>query len=62
MSTNKTFLGSKQATKILGVHPNTLYNWERNGKIETIRTPGGKRLYNVTKFIKEQECEDDKGM
>ena len=32
----------------------TLYNWEEKGKIDTIRTPGGKRLYNVDKYIKEQ--------
>lgn len=27
---------------------------EEKGKIDTIRTPGGKRLYNVDKYIKEQ--------
>ena len=26
----------------------------KKGKIDTIRTPGGKRLYNVDKYIKEQ--------
>ena len=26
-------------------------NWDRNGLIETKRTPGNKRLYNVKKFI-----------
>lgn len=43
----------KEASKILGVHWQTLRNWDANGTIETIRTPGGKRLYNVTKYLLE---------
>ena len=39
------------ASKILGVHQRTLYLWDKKGSIETIRTPGGKRLYNVKKFL-----------
>jgi excisionase family DNA binding protein len=49
------YLGSKEACQQLGVHPRTLYNWEEKGKIDTIRTPGGKRLYNVEKYIKDQK-------
>ena len=45
------FMSGKNASNILGVHGRTLYNWEIAGKIEAIRTPGGKRLYNVRKFI-----------
>jgi excisionase family DNA binding protein len=48
------YLGGKEACRQLGVHPRTLYNWEEKGKIDTIRTPGNKRLYNVEKYIKEQ--------
>ena len=59
MSNKKKFVGGKQASEILGVHQRTLYQWEEKGKIETIRTPGNKRLYNVTKFIKEKECNDE---
>ena len=29
----------------------TLYNWDKKKLIETIRTPGGKRLYNVKKYL-----------
>ena len=47
------FIGSKEACKILGVHYKSLYNWEEQNKIETVKTPGGKRLYNVQKYIKE---------
>lgn len=49
------YLGSKDACQQLGVHPRTLYNWEEKGKIDTIRTPGGKRLYNVEKYIQDQK-------
>lgn len=40
-----------KASKILGVHKRTLYNQDKQKTIETIRTPGGKRLYNVKKFL-----------
>ena len=50
---NKEFVAPKIATKILGVHHQTLYNYEKKGLIETIRTPGGKRLYNIKKYLGE---------
>jgi excisionase family DNA binding protein len=53
---NKTFVGGKEACKLLGLHQQTLYQWDKKGWIETIRTPGNKRLYNVSKFLKEREC------
>ena len=49
----KEYVKGKEATRILGVHQQTLYQWDRKGWIETIRTPGGKRLYNVKKYITE---------
>jgi excisionase family DNA binding protein len=49
------FVGGKEASTILGVHQRTLYQWEEKGKIDTIRTPGGKRLYNVEKFLKNKD-------
>ncbi len=49
------FLPSKKVCEILGVHPRSLYVWEAKKIIETIRTPGGKRLYNVKKYLLEQE-------
>jgi len=49
------YLGGKEASKLLGIHQRTLYQWEGKGKIETIRTPGNKRLYNVEKFINEKK-------
>ena len=52
--TNK-YVGGKEASNILSVHQRTLYQWEEKKLIETIRTPGGKRLYNVKKFLEENE-------
>ena len=40
----------------IGVHQRTLYLWEAKGLIETIRTPGNKRLYNVVKFLEDKKC------
>lgn len=45
------YVTTKKAVKILGIHPNTLREWARNGKIEYIRTVGKHRLYNVESFI-----------
>lgn len=53
------FVPGKIATRILGVHTRTLYNWEAAGKIETIRTPGGKRLYNVKKYLTQHQHSDE---
>lgn len=46
------YVGSKEASKLLGVHPRTLYLWETKGIIETIRSSEkGKRFYNVEKYF-----------
>ncbi len=50
MTENK-FVSGKKAKEILGVHTQTLYNWEKAGKIETIRTAGNQRKYNVQKYL-----------
>jgi predicted site-specific integrase-resolvase len=48
------YVTPKEACKILGVHQLSLKNWEVSGKIECIKTPGGKRLYNVSKYLEKQ--------
>ena len=53
------YVGGKEASKILGVHQRTLYQWEEKGLIETIRTPGNKRLYNVKKYLEKTKCKDN---
>ena len=33
----------KEAAEILGVHPQTLQRWCREGKVRFVKTPGGVR-------------------
>jgi len=33
----------KETCKLLGIHPNTLRRWEKEGKIRVVRTPKGRR-------------------
>ena len=49
------FVPAKEVVKIFKVHYDTLYKLEREGLIEVVKTPGGKRLYNIAKFIKENK-------
>ena len=44
------YVTSRIAASILGVHPNSLRSWEKQGKIRVTRTPGGKRLYDIESF------------
>jgi len=53
------YLGGKQASELLGVHQRTLYQWDEKGWIKTIRTEGGKRLYDVKSYLKEKEAESE---
>ena len=46
------YVSPKEAVEKLGVHFQTLRNWDNNGKIKTIRSPGGKRFYDIKTFIK----------
>jgi len=57
---NLEFVGGKEASQILGVHQRTLYQWEEKGEIETIRTSGNKRLYNVKKYLASKVKVDNK--
>jgi len=53
------YVGGKEASSILGVHQRTLMNWDKKGLIDVIRTTGGKRLYNVNKFLMDKKCENN---
>jgi excisionase family DNA binding protein len=46
----KKLVTTREACSTLGVHPNTLRRWESNGKIQAVRTPGNKRLYDLSPF------------
>lgn len=53
------FLKGKEASKVLGVHQRTLYQWEEKKWIETKRTKdtSGMRLYNVDKYIRDKQAQ-----
>jgi predicted site-specific integrase-resolvase len=53
------YLSGKKTSEILKVHQRTLHNWDKKGIIETIRSPGGRRLYNVNKYIEEYEQKEE---
>ena len=42
------FISIGQAARLLGVHPDTLRLWEKNGQIKPVRTKGNHRRYRVT--------------
>jgi predicted site-specific integrase-resolvase len=48
----------KEAAEKIGVHWQTLKNWEKQGKIKAIRSPDGKRYYDINNFIKDIEHKD----
>lgn len=43
---------TRVACRMLGCHANTLRKWADEGKIATIRTPGGYRRYDVGSFLR----------
>ncbi len=49
------YMSGSKASKTLGVHQRTLHLWDSKKLIETIRTPGGKRLYNVKKYMEKAD-------
>lgn len=51
------YVPARKAREILGLSDGTLRHMDQCGDISVIRTPGGKRLYNVQKFIRER-CEN----
>lgn len=49
------YKGGKEASRILGVHQRTLYQWDEKGLIKVIRTVGGKRMYDVDGYLAAKE-------
>lgn len=45
------YIPSKEATKRLGLTNQTLVKYANEGRIEVIRSKGGKRYYNVDKYL-----------
>ena len=44
------YVSPKEAVEKLGVHFQTLRNWDKNGKIKTIRSPGG-NVFMILKLL-----------
>jgi predicted site-specific integrase-resolvase len=56
---NEKYIGKKKALEILGISAMTLLKLEELKKIEVIKTVGGHRKYNVTKYINDNKKESD---
>lgn len=54
---NLEFVNMKDAEKILGLSKSTLRNYEKEGKIETIRSEIGWRKFNVKKYLLDNNIE-----
>ena len=52
-------LTTANASRVLGVHPNTLRKWDAQGVIQSIRVNGGYRLFNIYKFTRDQKAKND---
>jgi excisionase family DNA binding protein len=52
-------LSLSEAAKILGVTTQTLRNWDRAGKIKTIRTLGAHRRISVSEIEKLQQTKEE---
>lgn len=59
---DSSFLTSKKAMEILGVSIVTLRKWAKDGTINTIRTSGNHRLYDVKSYLREYNIEKDKNI
>lgn len=52
----------KKASEILGVHPKTIQKWDREGKIKTVRTPGGRRRIPESEIKRLLGITEEKGL
>ena len=55
-----TFVRRKEVLKILKIHYQTLYRMENRGEIEVKRTSGNHRLYNLEKYLRENNLNPTK--
>ncbi len=48
MTPPRTFIGPREAADVLGVHENTIRNWEAKGILQAVRLPhSGYRRFDV---------------
>lgn len=55
--TEKKYMTTKKACSILGVNERTLRRWHKENLIETLLTPGRRRLYNVEDYLNKNKLE-----
>lgn len=56
---NNNLLTISQTSKLLHVSQRTLRNWEKDGKISSIKTVGGHRRYSMTELNKFLEIKEE---
>lgn len=57
---NNNLLTISQASKLLHVSQRTLRNWEKDGKISSIKTVGGHRRYSMTELNKFLDLKEER--
>jgi predicted site-specific integrase-resolvase len=58
-----SYVSTKEASGLLRVTPTTLRRWDKEDKIQTVRTPSGIRLYNrdcISKILGDQRVEPER--
>ena len=54
-----SYVTPRKAQNFVGVASSTLKSWAQSGYINYITTPGGKRLYNIDKFVDSMSTKTD---
>jgi len=54
------YVRRKDVLGVLKIHYQTLYRMENKGLIDVKRTNGGHRLYNLDKYLRENNLNDNK--
>lgn len=57
---NNNLLTISQASKLLHVSQRTLRNWEKEGKISSVKTVGGHRRYSMIELNKSLDIKEEK--
>ncbi len=52
------YVSAKEVQTLLGVQRSTLYRLEEAKKIDVLRTAGGKRLYNIKKYMRDNKIDN----
>src|SRR5579863_10478288 len=53
------YVKRSEVLKVLKVHYQTLYRMEERGEIEVVRSEGGHRLFNLNKYLRDNNMLND---